>query len=114
MKNEDRAVRRLSASELIDSGKFTEEDVQIIASDSSSAVRKTLIKRLSDNMGEDPYPELPENLLEEVSGSVEDASREISVSTLLHYGRHGYGIFWDHRCLKLLQFSLQDLERVPG
>ena len=39
------------------------------------------IKRLSDNMGEDPYPELPENLLEEVSGSVEDASREISVST---------------------------------
>jgi DNA-binding protein Fis len=79
--NEDRAVRRLSASELIDSGKFTEEDVQIIASDSSSAVRRALIKRLSDNLGEGPYPELPENLLDEVAGSVEDASREISTST---------------------------------
>ncbi len=81
LKHEDRAVRRLSASELIDSGIFSEEDVQIIASDSSSAVRRALIKRLSDNMGEGLYPELPENLLEEVAGTVEDASREISVST---------------------------------
>ena len=81
LKNEDRAVRRLSASELIDSGKFSEEDVQIIASDSSSAVRRALIKRLSSNKDEDLYPELPEDLLEEVSGSVEDASREISDST---------------------------------
>ena len=80
LKNEDRAVRRLSASELIDSGKFSEEDVQIIASDSSSAVRRALIKRLSSNKDEDLYPELPEDLLEEVSGSVEDASREISDS----------------------------------
>ena len=80
LKNEDRAVRRLSASELIDSGKFSEEDVQTIASDSSSAVRRALIKRLGDNKGGDLYPDLPENLLEEVDGSVEDASREISVS----------------------------------
>ena len=80
LKNEDRAVRRLSASELIDSGKFSEEDVQVIASDSSSAVRRALIKRLSSNKGGDLYPELPEDLLEEASGSVQDASREISNS----------------------------------
>ena len=80
LKNVDRAVRKLSASALIDSGKVGEEDIRAIASDSSSAVRRTLSNSMSDNQGEGLYPGLPEDLLEEVNGSVADASKEISAS----------------------------------
>ena len=80
LNSDDRAIRKLSASSIVDSGKITEEDMRAIASDPSSSVRRTLIISHAKNIEKGIHSKVPENILEKVSGSVEDASKEISNS----------------------------------